>query len=301
MFDSWHSYPSIYNLGHKALELLLDDQVVVQEKVDGSQFSFGRFDSELRCRSKGAMINIVAPDNMFKRAVDIVSELPIKEGWTYRAEYLLKPKHNSLAYDRIPQNHLAIFDINPSHEEYLPPDAIAGECARLNLESVPLLFSGRINQLEFFRSLLDTVSFLGGQKIEGVVIKNYAKFGPDKKALMGKFVSEKFREVHSKEWKKSNPSAGDVVALLVDEYRCPARWQKAVQHMREAGRLEQSPRDIGPLLKEVNEDVMAECQDEIKEKLFKWAWKHISRQVTRGLPEWYKEQLMEQQFNADVS
>ena len=37
------------------------------------------------------------------------------------------------------------------------------------------------------RELLQTTSVLGGQKIEGVVVKSYLRF--DKKALMAKFVS----------------------------------------------------------------------------------------------------------------
>lgn len=32
--ESWHSYPSIYNLGHKAIESLLTVPVLVEEKVD---------------------------------------------------------------------------------------------------------------------------------------------------------------------------------------------------------------------------------------------------------------------------
>ncbi len=38
---SWHSYPKIYGLGHKAITELLSDNVMVEEKIDGSQFSFG--------------------------------------------------------------------------------------------------------------------------------------------------------------------------------------------------------------------------------------------------------------------
>ena len=56
--SSWHSYPSIYNLGHAAVANLLAVPHQVQEKVDGSQFSFGRFVEDgkvrLRVRSKGA-------------------------------------------------------------------------------------------------------------------------------------------------------------------------------------------------------------------------------------------------------
>jgi len=38
-----NSYPSIYNLGHHAIATLLDAPVLVEEKVDGSQFSFEAF------------------------------------------------------------------------------------------------------------------------------------------------------------------------------------------------------------------------------------------------------------------
>ena len=41
------SYPKVYNLGHKAITDLLLDPIIVEEKVDGSQFSFGMIDGQL--------------------------------------------------------------------------------------------------------------------------------------------------------------------------------------------------------------------------------------------------------------
>lgn len=301
METSWHSYPSIFALGHRALNELLLDPVIVEEKVDGSQFSFGLFDQEngervLRCRSKGAQLNIIAPEKMFTEAVAVAQSLPLTVGWTYRAEYLKKPKHNSLAYDRIPEKHLIVFDINTGHEEYMAYADKAKECARLGLEIVPLVFEGVIDSHEHFRSMIDRVSALGGQKVEGVVVKNYRRFGPDKKVLMGKFVSEAFKEIHAAEWKASNPTKTDIVDRLIDTLRTPARWQKAIQHLREAGRLEDSPRDIGNLMKEVQADIEKECMDVISSKLAEWALPQIRRGVIRGLPEWYKEILVARQF-----
>jgi RNA ligase-like protein len=294
--DSWHSYPSIFALGHKHLAELLLDPVIVEEKIDGSQFSFGLFEDGLRCRSKGAQLNIIAPDQMFQRAIDAVRDLPLHEGWTYRAEYLMKPKHNALVYDRIPRNHLIVFDINPGHEEYLSWAAKAEEAARIGLECVPLIFSGVVEDLQVFRAMLDTMSALGGQKVEGVVVKNYSRFGLDKKCLMGKFVSEAFKEVHAHAWKESNPTQGDVLLRLGDKYNSQARWQKAIQHLRERGLIEDSPRDIGLLFKEIWPDIEKECADEIKGALYAWAVPHLRRLVTRGFPEWYKEQLLAKQF-----
>ena len=563
MSDSWHSYPSIFALGHRALAELLLDPVIVEEKIDGSQFSFGMFERVavcdeppelvLQCRSKGAQLNIIAPEKMFIRAVDVVKELPLTPGWTYRAEYLLKPKHNALAYDRIPEKHLMVFDINTGHEEYMPYDQKAAECARLGLETVPLVYEGMLDTFADFRSMLDRVSALGGQKIEGVVVKNYcvtpdqrtltadlhwtpvgdlsvgddliaftessvgrkgqryftpskvthaarsqaevfevvlsdgttlratgnhpflirssgkveyvwrevrqlkgneqirrilptwntdnsyeagyvagifdgeghmihrqssldrgvveigfsqlpgvvadttlqyltqmgctwsqskpgnsstnkyyltggkwfaikflgsvrprrllekvridalgctrtiapkfltivcvrsigiaeivelettsgtyltegfgshnSRFGPDKKVLMGKFVSEAFKEVHGAEWKVANPSKTDIVDKLIDTLRTPARWNKAVQHLRERGEITDSPRDIGFLIKEVQADVEKECMDLIAQKLAEWALPQIRRGVVRGLPEHYKEDLLKRQFNQEA-
>jgi len=300
--DSWHSYPSIFALGHRALTELFLDDVLVEEKVDGSQFSFGCFLGEdgpyLRCRSKGAELNLFAPEKMFLPAIETMQALAplLTVGWTYRGEFLAKPRHNALMYERVPARHLILFDINSGHEAYLPWEAKAREAERLGLEVVPRLFRGQVTDADMFRSFLDRVSVLGGQKVEGVVVKNYARFGPDKKVLMGKFVSEAFKETHAKMWKADNPNSGDIIDRLTATYHSQARWQKAVQHLKEAGALVGEPKDIAALFREVPEDIERECMDEIKDKLWEWAWPRIRRGTTVGLAEWYKERLLAQQF-----
>lgn len=304
--NSWNSYPSVYALGHKALDNLLDGNVIIQEKIDGSQFSFGVFDGELRVRSKGKIMYPDAPEKMFSKAVDTVKELQVlnrlKPRWTYRAEVLNKPHHNALKYDRVPNGNLIIFDINNGLESYVDYLEVRSECVQLlGLEYVPTLWEGPGSEvtIDLLHKLLDTESVLGGTKIEGVVIKNYSQFGIDKKVLMGKYVSEAFKEVHQSEWKKANPGGKDVIQLLINSYRTDARWQKAIQHLSERGELEGSPRDIGALIKEVQADIHKECSDEIANALLKWAQPQIVRGVTRGLPEFYKMKLMEEQFNEE--
>lgn len=193
-----------------------------------------------------------------------------------------------------------IFDINDGHESYLSYEDKAKEADRLGLECVRLLFTGMVESAEQLRSFLDLESALGGQKIEGVVVKprDYGLFGEDKKVLMGKFVSEAFKEIHGAEWKKENPTAGDIMEQIALELRTPARWNKALQHLRESGMIEGSPRDIGPLMKEVPLDIEKECAEEIKDRLYRYAWPHIRRKVTQGLPEWYKGELLKLQFEA---
>lgn len=298
MEESWHSYPKIYNMGHAALGCLLDGPVVIQEKVDGSQLSFGRFGDEVRIRSRRRVFDINAADSLFERAADVVQRIAplLHEGWTYRGEYLARPKHNVLAYDRTPKNHVILFDINDGHESYLKPDELAEEAERIGLDVVPCYAVAALESVDDVLALLDRTSCLGGQKVEGVVVKNYARFGEDGKVLMGKHVSERFKEVKDSEWKKANPGKSDVLELLCTRYQTEARWQKAVQHLREDGALENSPRDIAVLIREVHRDIDEECAEEIMAALYKWASKKIKRSAVRGMPEWYKDQLLRAQF-----
>jgi hypothetical protein len=296
-----HSYPSIYNLGHRAIGDLLRGVVIVEEKVDGSQITFGMIDGELSIRSKGAEIHSAAPEGMFTKAVEAISAVAdrLVPGWHYRGEYLQKPKHNTLAYSRVPTNHIVIFDIDRDGiGDFAPRDVKEQASAELGFECIPELFRGVVPDEQVLLDLLATTSMLGGQQIEGVVIKplNYDLWGPDKKVLMGKFVREDFKEMNAKNFRTENPKQGDVVQIIGQSLRTEARWQKAVIHLRERGEIERDPRDIGKLLKEVAVDIEKECVDDIKDRLYRWALPQIRRIATAGLPEWYKTQLMGEQF-----
>ena len=294
---SIHSYPSVFAIGHKAILDIFSSPVLVEEKIDGSQFSMMRKDGELLCRSKGAQLNIESPEAMFKRAVEVAESLELMEGWIYRCEYLQKPKHNTLAYSRCPAKHLILFDVEVALQDFLPYESKMDEAFRLGLEVVPMLACGQVVSLDGFNELLSQESCLGGCNIEGVVVKNYSLFTHDKKAMVGKYVSESFKEKHSSDWKGRNPSRDDIVTLLCEQYRVEARWQKAIQHIRESGGLEDSPRDIGKLIKEVPEDIKKEEEAAIKDALFSYFWPQIRRGVTVGLPEWYKQQLAQKAFD----
>lgn len=296
------SYPKVYNLGHAAIADLFEESVLVEEKIDGSQFSFGVYDGELCCRSRGIQLGLDAPEKMFIKAIETAKELfpVLNAGWTYRGEFLSKPKHNTLAYDRVPEKNIIIFDIDTGDQSYLAYEKKLAEAKRLRLECVPILYKGKVESYEKFKGLLEMGSCLGGQKIEGMVFKNYLRFGRDGKTLMGKYVSERFKEVHRKDWKERNPGGKDIIGQLTLEYRSEVRWDKAIQHLKERGEYTGTPKDIGPLFKEVSTDVQKECGEEIAEKLFKWAWKDIGRGVTRGLPEWYKEKLAKSQFKQEA-
>jgi hypothetical protein len=298
MNERLHSYPKIYAIGHGAIaDLFHGDNLLVEEKVDGSQFSFSRTGDDILMRSRGA---VVYKENagMFAAAAKAVEELAprLRDGWVYRGEYLQKPKHNTLAYERVPKFNIILFDVNTGDEVYLSREEKEAEAERIGMEIVPCLYCGPVKSPEQFYRLLERDSILGGAKIEGIVVKNYARFGLDKKVLMGKYVSEQFKEAHGKEWKATNPELGDVVDRIIATVRNEQRWRKSVERLRDAGQLENSPRDIGTLIKEIQQDVRAEEADFITKKLVEYALPRVLRACTGGFPEWYKQQLMESAF-----
>jgi hypothetical protein len=295
-----HSYPKIYNIGHRAIKDIFNEEVTITEKIDGSQFSFGVYCGQLVCKSKNNILVNDAPDKMFIQAVETVKEIQdlLVDGWTYRGEYLKSPNHNAITYDRTPKKHIMLYDVDRGDQDYLSYEMVNEVALKLGLEIVPLIHRGKIGSAEEMKILLERKSILGDVQIEGVVAKNYMRFNPqDGKALMCKYVSENFKEINNKNWKTKNLTGKDFVQKLADIYRNQNRWAKAVQHLKESNRLNHDPSDISLLIREVHTDVHEECADEIKEKLFKWAWKHIGRKITAGLPEWYKEKLLVDQFS----
>ncbi len=290
-----NSYPKVHNIGHPNISALFEGPVLIEEKLDGSQISFGDVDG-LFIRSKRMDITN-AQDKMFQPAAEIISGLSLIPGLFYRGEYLRKEKHNCLTYNRTPKNMIALFDISRGPDVYMSYEEKAEEAQRIGLEIVPRLAQREVHSLDEIKELMDTESFLGGPKVEGLVFKNYERWSRDGKPMMGKHVSEAFKEKHVKDWKNRNPSGKDVIMQMKREYCAEARWQKALQRLSEEGKLQQAPQDIGPLIAEIIQDLKTEEEDAIKERLFRWAWPAIARSSTRGFPQWYKERLAEGAFN----
>lgn len=290
-----NSYPKIWNFGHRAIYNILESELIIEEKVDGSQLSAQVINGELIMRSKGQQLILDNPDKMFLKAVDVFEG--IKDAMTpeyvYRGEYLQSPSHNAIQYERIPKNHFIVFDIETKAgtERYLTYEEKVEEATRLGFETVPLFFKGKVTALDFFEQFLERDSILGGSKVEGMVIKNYNKFGEDGKILLAKFVRVDFRELKESAQKKNYPAKKDVLEILKDKYRSEARWFKAIQHLKEKGVEVEDPSVIGALIKEVQRDILEEETDTIKEDLFHYFHKDILRASTSGLPEWFKDKL----------
>lgn len=300
--NSWHGYPKVWNLGHPNLTRLFDGEVLVEEKLDGSQWSFGAFGGELRMKTHHKERSYPVDEKMFKQAADEVYRLfvggMLTDGYTYRTEAITSPKHNALLYGRIPRSGMVLYDVEVDYCAFAGKEDRSAEAERLGLETPTVYFHGPGSAIDltFLANALLEPPMLGGVRVEGVVIKNYSQFGEDGKVLMGKHVCEAFREINAKAQRASNPSQGDIVSRLIETYRTEQRWEKAALHLRERGELASDPRDIGLLIREAQSDTIEECREEIAEALLGWAIPKVKRGITSGLAEWYKQKLLEKQF-----
>lgn len=293
------SYPKIFQLGTKYIRDIFDGDVEITEKIDGSQFNFGKTNGILWFKSKNKQVFPEAP-NMFKLAVDyIVSiETIIPDNTAFHCEYLMKNKHNLLNYARVPRHNLICFGVSKPDETFIRHYQPFAEA--LDLECVPILLQGIIDDVKEFEKLLVLDSILGGCKIEGIVVKNYNKtcFVGDRVLPLtcGKYVSEQFKERNSKSWKNEKGTKNQLL-ILMENFRTEARWEKAIQHLKEyeaaSGEivLKGDPSDIGALIREVQTDLHDEEEETIKDALYKLFKKDIMRKVIAGLPEWYKKKI----------
>jgi|SRR6267378_2122803 len=295
------SYGKVWALGHQQALDVLDSPVVIQEKVDGSQFSFANISGELLCRSKGQQIeHDQTPGGMFAKAIKtaglIMDTGTLPEGMVVRGECLEKPKHNTLQYSRVPIGNILIWDISEQDgsEVYLPPEEVRAIADRWGMESTPTYFEGVITGPELraiSKDLLRRTSILGGTTIEGIVIKNYKKCDTFGKMMAAKIVREEFKEQNSENWKAQ--SHGSAIEQIINSFQSEAIWRKAVQHSAEEGVLLNEPKDIGYLIGAIKRDFHDEHGEAIKKKIFKEFYADIERGIMKGFPEWYKAQLAE--------
>ncbi len=290
-------YPKIFAIGKDEVKDVFRDSVVIEEKVDGSQLSFGVFNGVLVIKSRGAMLDVNAPEKMFKNAVSSLQERKniLVPEHTYRGEYLSRPRHNAITYDKVPDGHVAIFDINDPQGNPLAVSDKHKYAEEAGFSHTPILFYGDMKSLEELIRLASGESFLGGSQMEGVVIKNYFREGWHHPWIFAKYVNDNFKEVLKKP-KSTKPGTLD---QIIESYRTDARWQKAIQHLEEEGLLNGDMSDIPQLMKAVNLDVLEEDGEVIKERLFKSSWKEISRGIVKGLPQYYKKVLEARAFEEE--
>lgn len=311
------SYGKVLNLGHRDLEDLLTpgDFVTIQEKYDGSQFTWlWDEDGALHCRSKGKVQfrpgdTPENADNLFRPAITHLMTVGCPRGVNgrviFRGETLVTTTHNTLTYERVPEGFLVLFDAETvdgggfwDHDHLLGwakdmGTHLAQTFAPAVLDPDGPFWETEVVTEDLLRSFIDEGQSSLGGNLEGVVIKNYMRTNQrsGRPFLTGKLVDEHFKEVHKRSFKAKNPGPGDIIQGIIEALNTEARFEKQVQHLRDSGDLVNGPQDIGALMRSIKADVLEEERDWIVGKLVSAFLPTIERGIGRGLPEWYKAKL----------
>ncbi|MBI5226887.1 hypothetical protein HY994_06690 [Candidatus Micrarchaeota archaeon] len=291
-------YPKVLNLGDPSLENLFKGPVVVEEKVDGSQFRVW-FDPEGKIHFGSKAVDYDdehPPDRMFVPAIaeaekhfSTVSEN--LAGFFFVFEYLATAQQNALTYGRIPKDHLVLLEIYRGGRWLDRPEKERW-ANTLGFEFVPILAQSEIKSPDELERLLETQSFLGGVTVEGLVIKNYGQFHTFSylagAPVFGKLVRDEFRELNRQVWGEGK----SLEERIMEHFPLEPRWEKTVQHLRDEGRLGHGVKDIGMLMREVEADFEAESKALVQELLWTEFAHGLRKRSRMGFAEWYKQRLL---------
>ena len=302
-------YPKILSLGHDLVAEIFDNPVELSEKIDGSQCRIHLTTSHCDCGSKNTGH---ADEKMFELAHKQTERIWNERIWctfgndvTLFCEFLNKPKHNVLVYDRVPLNNLYLFG-GIIDDEHLRTEDLMEVAKELNIEPPNILgHEVEIKSEEDIKGHLTTESVLGGTKLEGVVIKNYHLSYPPllvstqaflRYPLAGKLVRDDFKERLNKEWGGKKKKVVPLIRV-VDEFLTEARFNKTIQHVTDEGNISNEMSDLKYLIPEFYNDLLDEEKEAIIEIAMVDFWKQLRKRCDGFVVNSYKTHLLDRQFD----
>lgn len=311
-------FPSIDNLNPKSTRVWAGEGPeannhlwYVQEKLDGSQFTFvlnPDYNSEdpksqqLLFYNKCGAIN---PTNkIFLKAMNMLNVLAktgrMSSQYVYHGEAICSTNHGVVKYERVPKYYVVLYDLTTLDGKYQHPTTVKAEARRLGLESAHVLylnFDRSISPYEVCQRLVDEIaagkikSMLGGTP-EGVVLKHESFVSRGKTvATKLKLVTPAFRESHAMKQHKEQATPASSIEEIGKAYSLEARFHKSYQHLRDAGKLKHVMEDVIKIKEELDDDLERECRDEIMMYLWAELAPYVKRACRTGFDDWYKRYL----------
>ena len=248
-------YDSIPRYGKQGTRDILGTEVVVMEKLDGANASFGIIDGELKMFSRNQELN---EHNTLRGFYDWVklnvdtSKLIINT--IYFGEWLVP---HSVQYKKEAQHKFYLFDIYHSDvNEYLSSKIVQSQAKFIGLETPRVLFEGElqdVSELQQYVGLSELTEIPNTG--EGIVVKDYEG------QQFVKIVSDKFKE--TKSIKQPSLDRTDI-GTLIDSVLTPQRVEKLIHKKIDLGLLptELDITDTGNVLKALSSDVVNDIFEE---------------------------------------
>ncbi len=273
-----YEWPKINNLGEGSTSVLFDEQVVIEEKIDGSNISV-MFDYNfgIKANSRRGVIDIDNPPASCRNGIAHLINVShmLSPNVTYFFECRDSIESHHTPYKRIPLNGLVLLDIIDFADWYTVGEkqliARALNCDEPYITKLEPPWS--LNELA---DIIEKDSMLGNN-MEGVVVKTIDK----SERIMAKLVRDEYREYFI-----PNVYECDNTSSIVAEIR----FEKIVQKMLDAYELKNDRSDIGKIITAVWKDICDEESEKLSE-LTKDQIKLVRNNINNHVTIWYKAKL----------
>lgn len=302
-----NKYPKILHIGAPLVETVFSEEVEVSEKVDGSQCRIELTEEYVMVGSKNQN---EADHGMFAVAHEQGKRIWEEAEWkdyanemTLFCEFMRSPKHNTIKYDRIPRNNLYLFGAI-ANGIHVYTDMLEDMAETFGIDPPNIMYSGMVESADELNELVTHDSYLGGSCVEGVVVKNYKRsYDPlqvHSQAFIGypmaaKYVREDFKEANMKQWNTISRKSG--VDAVVDMFFTGARFQKAVQHLDDEGKISYTKSDLRYLIPEFFNDLMDEEKEVITKMIMGDVFKSIKKRADGYVVQSWVNCLTDKQFD----
>lgn len=288
-------YTDIVRLGHRTTVGVLseNDNIVVQEKLDGAHASFKVEDGQVLAFSRNTQLSEENTLRGFYQWTQTLNPDELLGGVVYFGEWLIKHK---LDYgDNMSQFYL--FDIyNEYVQEYVHFSMVKDEAKRLKINLIPILYEGKYQSFEHLQSFVGQSSL--GEQGEGIVVKNVTykdRFG---RQIFVKLVTDAFREVQKQKAPK-DPNSTTQEMIFVNTFLRKGRVEKLLHKLVDEGTLDEKfgIEDMGDILKNLGQrsydDMLKEERDFLPAE---YDEKALSKSVGKKLPVIVKQIIKEREL-----
>lgn len=258
LFGSVEKYQHIERLGHRAVQGILDGDVVVQEKIDGANLTVAYKGDDLVVGSRSKAVGSDKTNcTGFRGAVEYcLMHDGIREAakaWILRGEWLVR---HSIVYPVEAMDKFYVFDCQTYDGGYVSPDAYAPHLSRFGVLMVPEVYRGadvsaeKVSELAVGNSLLAPAC-----PREGVVVKRYGWTNEFGGVVWAKVVSADFREKNSLHFQPTKRDGDEL--HVASRYVTQDLVLKTI-HKVEDQRGEVSVRNMAEILDRVYYDIVRE-------------------------------------------
>ena len=280
-------YHSVERYGKSNNEISTRGNIVVWEKIDGSNASFKRVGNEIQTFSRN--LELTGEDGLggFRKWVlQNIDVEKLEQDFLYFGEWSNPHKINY--GDNLKKFFL--FDVYDLAElKYLGIDFIREEAEHIGLTLAPIFYEGEFVSEEHLQSFVGKSMLAPDGVGEGVVVKNYDYVDKHGNQHFTKIVSKHFQEISGVKVKemKSKP---DVVTQFIDNTVTQARIEKMLYKLVDEGHLKEdfAIEDMGTILKLLGNSVFEDVMNEEADMLHK----ALASRFGKAVPSKVRETLM---------